>query len=249
MFNRLCMGFVAKSDNPLASSVINRMIDNLHEKENEIKFCDYMQNNKLKSSLITKLLLKLNDEGFFHLMQVLVRTQDLNEYQQELLAEKKNILLLENYLAPDGFLEPSKRLSRKAEFVYLRDMIERNSMVGIELLKTYIDNFKRDVLTDELLEVAIKNYGVASRYLLLRSFLNESQEIYLVKNMPESSLADYLRGKQIYQDSAQLHLVEEHYELSKVHYNEYGLRSRAQQAFYAKRRVEIQHRHPLSAVP
>ncbi len=244
---------IANSDNPLVTrlrdGVISRMIDNLKNKETEENLCEYMRKYQLNGCLITKILLKVKDESFFHFMQELVRTQNLNEYHQELLASKNNILLLETYLAPDGFLDPSKRLSRKAEFIYVSGMIERKSMVGIELLKTYIDNFKRDILTDGLLEIAMKNDCIASRYLLLRAFLSETQEIYLINNMSESNLKDYLDGKPIYQEGAQIKLVENFYELSKLHQEEYGLQPKALQLYHAKRKEEIQIRHPLSTVP
>ena len=252
MLTRICMG-IANSDNPLVSklgeTVINRMIDNLENKETEKKLSEYIKRHQLDGALITKILIKVKDESFFHFMQEVVRSQKLNDYHQELLASKKNVLLMETYLAPEGFLEPSKRLSRKAEFIYISGMIEKKSMVGIELLKTYIDNFKRDILTDELLEVALKNDCIASRYLLLRAFLSETQEIYLIKSMSLEMLKDYIEGKPIYQEGAQIVLVENFYELSKRHQEQYGLQPKALQLYHSKRKVEIQNRHPLSTVP
>ncbi len=237
-----CSGTWIYKKKPLLDETIEVLIDKKEEKY----LLEYIKTHKLSSKLVTKILQSQRESN---LIQEVLRTHVLDEEQQKLLAEKNNVILMETYLSPQGFLEPQRTLSPNAEFSYLSSMIESKSMVGIELFKIYVDNLRKTIMTDELLKVCLKNDCFASMYLLKRAYLSDVQEEYLINNASFELLKEYVDNKQFYQETSQILLVEKYYSLAKVHYEQYGFRPKAQSCYQEKRREEIQILHPESVVP
>lgn len=216
------------------------------ERKKEILF-DYMGKYKLKPYQVTNIL---KDAHSKELVQKIVLEYELTDEQEVLLLSRENnILLLENYLAPNGYLDPKKRLSQMAEEMYVVKMLQSQKQIGLELFKTYVDNSKRTILTDIILVVALKNDCIASRYLLIKSYFDENQEVYLINNMSEDKLEDYISQKQLYFENSQALLVERYFNLAKLHYEKYGFRPKVMNAFRDKKKAELQELHPTEIVP
>ena len=230
------------SVNELKPSEVSMLV----KRDTESILLEYIKIHKLKSYQVTNIL---KGEYESNLVQEILRTYELNEEQEEILAAKNNILLLENYLSPKGYLDPEKRLSPKAEKIYIINMLKRQNNIGLELFKTYVDNNKKTILTDEILKEALERDCIASRYLLLKSYLTEVQEEYLLLNASEERIEDYIAKKQLYSEKAQMLLVEKYFSLAKLHQEDHGLRPKAQQLYRSKKREEIQALHPEANVP
>ena len=230
------------SVNELKPSEVSMLV----KRDTESILLEYIKIHKLKTYQVTNIL---KGEYESNLVQEILRTYELNEEQEEILAAKNNILLLENYLSPKGYLDPEKRLSPKAEKIYIINMLKRQNNIGLELFKTYVDNNKKTILTDEILKEALERDCIASRYLLLKSYLTEDQEEYLLLNASEERIEDYIAKKQLYSEKAQMLLVEKYFSLAKLHQEDHGLRPKAQQLYRGKKREEIQALHPEANVP
>ena len=225
------------------------MVDYAIDNKIELEVFDKVSQKNLTEDQITKILQTHEGEP----TQELVKNYELTVAQQIILCSKKNTLLIENYLAPTGYLE--RNLCPQAEFIYIETMINKASNIGIEMFKTYVDNNKRTILTDELLKIALekisssKDEAIAAKYLIQKAYFTEAQEVYLVENSTFEIMEEYLAIKQIYQEESQIILVEKFYDLAKIHQEEYGLRPRALQIYRAKRKEELQILHPEGAVP
>lgn len=237
-----CSGTWIYKNSPLLDETIDVLID----KKEENYLLSYIKVHKLSSKHITKIL---QSERESDLIQAILRIYVLDETQQQILAEKNNVILMETYLSPQGFWEPQRALSPKAEFTYLSMMIKSRSMMGIELFKIYVDNQRKTIMTDDILTLCLQNDCFASRYLLKRAYLSDTQEEYLINNASFELLSEYVENKQFYQEQAQILLVEKYYSLAKIHQEEYGLRPKAQVQYQQKRREEIQILHPEGVVP
>ena len=233
-------------NNAEVSELNPREVSMLANKDTEKVLLEYIKIHKLKPYQVTNIL---KGEYESDLVQEVLRNYELNEEQEEILASKNNILLLESYLSPKGYLDPKKRLSPKAEKIYVINMLQRKNNIGLELFKTYVDNNKRTILTDEILSEALKRDCIASRYLLLKSFLTEEQEVYLLQNATEERIDNYIDKKQLYSETAQTLLTEKYFSLAKIHHENYGLRPKAQQVYRSKKREELQTLHPEANVP
>ena len=245
---------------PLNNIIVDYLIGRVQRKKatdaETLKLHEYIKSFKLTPEQVTKII-KADVEH--DLMQEILRDYELDEELQVMLTKQNNTLLLETYLAPVGYLEPKRRFSKKAEFIYISNMIKGHSKMGIELFKAYIDCNKRTILNDELLEIvvsriqqSIENQHIdilAAKYLLSKSYMTEAQEIYLLKKLPMEFIKEYIESKQFYQENSQALLVELYYELAKFHQEEYGLRPKALNAYHAKRKEELQLLHPESTVP
>ena len=225
------------------------MVDYAIDNKLEIEVFDQASQKKLTEEQITKILQTHEGEP----TQELVKNYELTEAQQIILCSKKNTLLIENYLAPTGYLE--RALCPEAEFIYVETMINKTSNIGIEMFKTYVDNNKKTILTDELLKIALekisssKEEAIAAKYLIQRAYFTEAQEVYLLEHSTFEMMEEYLAIKQIYQEESQIRLVEKFYELAKIHQEDYGLRPKALQLYRSKRKEELQILHPEGAVP
>ncbi|MBR5598732.1 MAG: hypothetical protein IKW39_01690 [Alphaproteobacteria bacterium] len=228
------------------------MIDYAIKNNLENRIMDCIKAQKLSPEQVTEIL--KNNEGN-PVQEILLSNYELNEEQQLVLFERKNSLLIETYLAPHGYLEPKRTLSKKAEFVYVETMINKNSNVGIEMFKAYVDNKKREILTKELLEIAMAKIAssneecVAAKYLLKKAYLSEEDEIYLVENASKELIEEYISVKQLYYESSQKLLIEKFYEIGKTHQEVYGFWPKAMQVFRAKRKEELMLLHPEGVVP
>jgi hypothetical protein len=230
------------SVNELKPSEVSMLV----KRDTESILLEYIKIHKLKPYQVTNIL---KGEYESNLVQEILRTYELNEEQEEILAAKNNILLLENYLSPKGYLDPEKRLSPKVEKIYIINMLKRQNNIGLELFKTYVDNNKKTILTDEILKEALERDCIASRYLLLKSYLTEEQEEYLLLNASQERIEDYIAKKQLYSEKAQILLVEKYFSLAKLHHEDHGLRPKVQQLYRSKKREEIQALHPEANVP
>ena len=217
---------------------------------------DWIDEVKLTPEQITEILQKEKED---RIMLEVLRTNKLDPSQEELLVLKRNTLLLETYLSPQGFLDPDRILSPKAEEIYILSMLKAQKAVGIELFKTYVDNAKKTILTDKLLEKAIEVIALScdqtttecfsAKYLLSKAYFNENQELYLLTHCSYNYIEEYISQKQLYSDKAQIYLIENFYPIAKFHQEEYGFRPKAIQPYHTKRKEELQQLHPLSAVP
>ncbi len=208
---------------------------------------DYIAKYRLKPYQVTNILKEAHSK---ELIQKIVRNYELSEEQETLLLSlENNILLLETYLAPDGYLDPNKKLSLKAEEQYVISMLTSHAKIGLELFKTYVDNTKRTILTDNILKTAIENDCFASRYLLNRAFFNEEQELYLVETLDEEGIEDYIELKQLYYEKSQALLVEKYFTLAKLHHAKYGFRPKVMPDFREKKKKELEELHPMEAIP
>ncbi|MBR5154327.1 MAG: hypothetical protein IKW58_01215 [Alphaproteobacteria bacterium] len=218
---------------------------------------DWMKDVKLTPSQITDIL---NREKEDRVMLEVLRNNKLDPAQEEILVSKRNTLLLETYISPQGYLEPSRTLSPKAEFAYILSMLDTKKTIGIELFKIYVDNAKKTIMTDAILEKALevinassdeteKTECFAAKYLLSKAYLNEEQEQYLLNNANPAYIDEYINSKALYHENSQILLIEKYFNLAKLHQEQYGLRAKALQLFHAKRKEELQLLHPEGAVP
>ena len=208
---------------------------------------DYISKYRLKPYQVTNILRGRHSK---ELVKSIVLNYELSEEQEEfLLSLDNNILLLETYLSPQGYLDPSKRLAPKAEEKYVVRMLTSQKQVGLELFKTYVDNSKRTILTDNILKIALKYDSIASRYLLLKSYFDEDQELYLINTLSEEKLDDYISFKQLYYDKSQMMLIERYFALAKLHHEKYGFRPKVMSAFRDKKKAELQELHPTEIIP
>ena len=215
------------------------------QNEDEVKVLKLVKSKTLTEAQITKIIQNFEGEPTSELLT----NYELTETQQIALCSKKNTLLIESYLAPIGYLE--RKLCPEAEFIYVEAMINKVSNIGIEMFKTYVDNNKKTILTDELLKLALesKEENLAAKYLIQRAYFTEAQEVYLLENSSFEVVEDYLASKPIYHENSQIILVEKFYELAKNHQEEHGLRPKALLLYRSKRKMELQTLHPEGVVP
>lgn len=208
------------------------VVRKLVRQNKEDRLLVYIKRHALSSDIITEIL--SGEDG--KLMQEVLKRYSLDETQQEILVEKNNALLLENYLCPDGYFNISRRFKKTVERQFILSIVMAEKMVGLEVFKTYVDNTARDLLEDVLFEALAAKDTFVSRYVLMKCRLTKEQEEYLVANAPQGLLEEYFNEKQLASDVAQLKLVERDFELAKSYFNRYGLRSKAQQTFHELRK-------------
>lgn len=209
---------------------------------------EYIKYNQLSSYQITNILECFGDEqelNTMKLVQSILRNNILNEEQQNLMVSKNDVLFLESYLSPNGYYESARRFKRIPEYGYIQGMVKSNKTVGIELFKAYIDNNARDIMTDDLLNFLLEQStdSFAVRYLIQKVKLSKEQEETLLEKAPASMVALRIKANELISDLSQQMLVKNHFELAEKYFEKYGLRSKAQQEFYARRRALVEETH------
>lgn len=221
----------------------DRIVDLLiREKFNLLE--KYARRHQLSSYQITDILSDLadvDDEYTQAFIRELLKNNTLNREQEQLLVSKNDVLFLESYLTPNGYFDASRRFHEVAEHNYILGMAEAKNMTGIEVFKAYVDNTFRDMMTDELLaELILLPESFAVRYVLQKARLSKEQEDFLVDKAPEKLIKIYIGEKELASDAAQLQLVEKHFELARLYFEKYGLRSKAQQTYHLLRKQALE---------
>lgn len=62
----------------------------------------------------------------------------------------------------------------------------------------------------------------------------------MVDKAPEKLIKIYIGEKELASDAAQLQLVEKHFELARLYFEKYGLRSKAQQTYHLLRKQALE---------
>ena len=204
----------------------------------------YARRHQLSSYQITDILSDLadvDDEYTQAFIRELLKNNTLNREQEQLLVSKNDVLFLESYLTPNGYFDASRRFHEVAEHNYILGMAEAKNMTGIEVFKAYVDNTCRDMMTDELLaELILLPESFAVRYVLQKARLSKEQEDFLVDKAPEKLIKIYIGEKELASDAAQLQLVGKHFELARLYFEKYGLRSKAQQTYHLLRKQALE---------
>ncbi len=222
----------------------DEVVDLLIQENRTERLMEYIKHQELSSRHLTGILSGEMNDLTLHS----VRNNILDNEQQQLLVSKKNILLLEAYLSPEGYFDLARRFKPAAEQMYILSMAQSEKKIGVEVFKAYIDNTSRDVITEGLLKAILPYDSFATHYVLHKAVLKKEHEEYLVKNAQEHLIGEYIKDHELASDAAQLALVEENFELAKKHFNLYGLRSQAQQRYHALRKQAIE-RSQAETVP
>lgn len=230
----------------------DEIVDYLIREKKISLLMEYTKYNQLSSYQISAILEYLGDEKELNTMefvQRLLRNNVLNEEQQKKMVSKNDVLFLESYLSPNGYYDNTRRFKRVPEYSYIQGMVQSNKNVGIEMFKAYIDNNARDIMTDDLLDFLVKQStdSFAVRYLIQKVKMSKEQEEKLLETAPEKMVALRIQSNELISDVSQLLLVTKYYDLAEKYFDKYGLRSKAQQEFYARRHVKLEEAHAEEA--
>lgn len=218
----------------LDDKVIEMMI--LEKKDEYLEA--YMQVHKLSDDQVTSILSRNGVDG---LMLSVVKNDQLNEEQQEILVKKNNTLLLESYLSPAGFFDLRRRFSKPVEYLFINSIIKSEKMVGLEIFKTYIDNFYRTIWSEDLFNLLMKNNAsLPAQYIFRKVHLPRDLEERFISEASEALIRDYLQDHHLNNDNALLLLVEEKSELAELYYEKYKLRGKAQEVYFRQRQQNYQ---------
>lgn len=220
-------------NNALDDEIVNYLI-----KEQKIEFLkEYVVYHPLSEEQIKKIFAS---PDVTPLMLAMARVLDLTPEQQKVIISKKNAMLFEAYLFPQGIFDLNRRFKNDAETLFVATMTEINSQVGIEAYRTYVDNHYRRMLTMEVLEIIIEYpESYAAKYLLQRAKLKKEYEGFFVENAPRELLAHYLEYNDLNQEYAQEILLQRDFELTKFHQEKYGLRQGVQKDYFEQRRYRM----------
>lgn len=228
----------------LADEIVDYLI---REKKIQL-LMEYTKYNQLSSYQITNILEDYGDEEdmkTIKFVQSILRNNILNEEQQNLMVSKNDVLFLESYLSPNGYYDSSRRLKRVPEYGYIQGMVHSKKTIGIELYKAYIDNNARDIMTDDLLDFLVEQSteSIAVRYLVQKAKMSKEQEEKLLDKGSAAMIELRIQSNELISDTSQQLLVNKYFELAEKHFEKYGLRSKAQQEFYARRHAKIEEEH------
>ena len=228
----------------LADEIVDYLI---REKRIQL-LMEYTKYNQLSSYQITAILDDFGDEEDMNTMkfvQNLLRNNILNEEQQKMMVSKNDVLFLESYLSPNGYYDNTRRLKRVPEYGYIRSMVQSKKTVGIELYKAYIDNNARDIMTDDLMDFLVEQSteSFAVRYLVQKAKMSKEQEEKLMEKGSAALIELRTQTNELISDISQQQLVNKYFELAEKHFEKYGLRSKAQQEFYARRHAKLEEAH------
>lgn len=213
--------------------------------ENKVEFLtEYIRHHMLSSYQVTNVLHNMADkpdEKTQNLVQQLLRSVRLTAEQEQFIVSKNDVLYLEAYLSPKGYFEPERRFGRIAEYHYIRSMIKTDSKVGLEIFKSYVANCAKDLLTDELLKMLMENPdSQAAIYVLQKARISREQEDYFITHAEKEQIVRLIKARSLFHDSAQLLLIQNHYDLAENYFKQHGLRSQAQQLYHSLRRQEFE---------
>jgi len=213
------------------------VVDKLIFEKKEEYLLEYIKKWPLSTYQITEIL---NGEENLLMIETL-KNNVLNQEQQTVLVSKNNALLLERYLMPNGFFEIARRFKTIPEYMFIKGLAKSKKSAGYEVFKTYIDNTCRDVLSNELLEALLEmEESTLVHYIFYRVVLKKDQEMIFVKKADTNLIKTYISGHQLYSDSAQYQLLEKSFELAELHFQLYGLQSKAQQTYHKLRKEKIE---------
>lgn len=198
----------------------------------------YVKYHTLSTDQITEVLFR---ETVGDLMLEVVRINILTPKQQELIIEKKNVLLLEAYLSPKGFFDCSRRFNTLPEYLFIYNMIKSDKLTGVELFKTYVDNCYRTLLTEDLIDLLIQNEtAFATKYIFRRAKLRREWEADFVKRASETMLKIYIEEHEFGSDAGQLELIQKSDELAKIYYEKHKFRPAAQSVYFNTRQQKCE---------
>ncbi len=218
--------------NRLEDNIVNSLIR--EHRDEYLLF--YMKQHSLSTSQISEILMR---DKVDEVMLAAVRAYTLTNRQQETLVEKNNALLLEAYLSPKGFFETSRRFSTLAEYKFIYGMVKSQKLTGAEIFKTYVDNFYRTLLTDDLVKLLIENENTyPAKYILHRAKLKREWEEMFVNTASEDMIKDYINDHDFGLDASQMALIEKHFPLARIYYDKYKFRPVPQQLYHERRQEE-----------
>lgn len=230
----------------------DEIVDYLIREKKISLLMEYSKYNQLSSYQMSSILHSFGDEQELNTMkfvQSILRNNVLNEAQQNLMVSKNDVLFLESYLSPNGYYDNSRRFKRVPEYNYIQGMVKSNKTVGIEVFKAYVDNNASDIMTDDLLDFLVSQSidSFAVRYLIQKAKMSKEQEEKLLETAPEEMIALRIQANELISDTSQQLLVNNYYVLAEKYFDKYGLRSKAQQEFYARRHVKLEDAHAEEA--
>ncbi len=229
---KLFRSYVAKRR--LEEDVVSRLILN-HMYEHLIIYMSY---HLLSSRHIQSILM---DASVNEAMLTAVRKYTLAEKQQLTLVQKNNVLLLEAYLCPNGIFDAERRFQTQPEYYFIYGMVKSEKLIGTEIFKTYVDNCFRTLLTENLLRLLVQNENAfATRYILQKVRIKKEMEELFIRLASDELIRYYINEHELGSDQAQLLLVQEHFELAKLHFNKYKLRMKPQQLYHEMRNREAE---------
>lgn len=217
----------------LEENLVDGLIRGEYEKS-EVLLQEYLKNNLLEYEQLTEMLYQKESDA----LVAALRQSRLKPEQQIVLAEKKSSLLLEAYFCPKGYFDEDRRFDKTAEYYLIESFVKSSELerIGAEIAKIYIDNAAKDLLTDDILHLIIKNDGWAARYILQKCRLGHEQEDEFVETAPRAMLENYLKTWPLWSESAQLKLIEKDFILAEKHFQDHGLRCEAEIRFHARRK-------------
>lgn len=222
--------------NRLEDDVVNRLI---REPRDEYLLF-YMKHHSLSTNQISEILMR---EKVDEVMLATVRAYNLTIRQQETLVEKNNALLLEAYLSPKGFFEPSRRFQALTEYKFIYGMIKSKKLTGAEIFKTYVDNFYRTLLTEDMVKLLIENENTyPTKYILHKAKLKREWEEMFINTASESQIRDYIYDHELGMDASQIALINKYFSLARIYYDNYKFRPTPQQLFHERRQQEIERK-------
>lgn len=217
-------------ENTLSDEALNIIVQN----ENVDFLREYLKYQELTTSQITKIL---SQNGVNVIMKELVRlVKKFNERQQLLIVNKRNALLTEAYLFPDGFFDIKRRFYDAVEYRYIEIMAQTNKLVGLEAFKAYVDNnYGRMIRSDVILLLIKYPDSYATRYILHRGKIRKEFEVLFIENASVDLIKYYLEEKQFSTDKGQLALIQKSMELAQIHQSRYGFYPRVHEIFFKKK--------------
>ncbi|MBO5038529.1 MAG: hypothetical protein J6C85_03625 [Alphaproteobacteria bacterium] len=217
----------------LDATLVNALIRREYPKSEELLIV-YLKNCILEDYQMTEMLFQQESEA----LVIALRQKILNHEQQEILVNKKSAILLEAYLCPKSYFDASRRFGKLAEYLLIDSFVKSSDLerIGAEIAKIYIDNAAKDLLTDDILQLIMKNDGWAARYILEKCRLGHEQEDEFIEKAPQAMLENYLKIWPLWSESAQLKLIKKDFVLAERHFQDHGLRCEAEILFHARRK-------------
>ncbi len=218
--------------NRLEDNIVNLLIR--EHRDSYLLF--YMKQHSLSTNQISEILMR---EKVGEVMLAAVRAYTLTNRQQETLVEKNNALLLEAYLSPQGFFEPNRRFSTLAEYKFIYGIVKSEKLTGAEIFKTYVDNFYRTLLTEDLVKFLIENENTyPTKYILHKAKLKREWEEMFINTASEDMVRDYIYDHELGMDASQIALIKKYFSLARIYYDKYKFRPAPQQLYHERRQEE-----------
>lgn len=208
----------------------------IREKKDDI-LLEYIKIHLLDEAQVTEILYR---DKVDELMLAVAKQYVMTPEQQEIIVEKKNVLLWETYLCPKGFFDKNRRFASLPEYKFIYGMVKSEKLIGLEVFKTYVDSCYRSLLTPSLIDLFIANENsYATRYIFSRARLKRDWEEDFVEKANVTLLKCYIDVHELATDDAQIALIRKDYALARVYYDKYKFRTAPAKLYHDLRQQEI----------